>query len=119
MELRQLQYFVAVAEALNFRKAADLVHVTQPSVSQQIRELEQELRVKLFVRDRKTVHLTDTGRLLLDKARTVLAQAAEIKELASRANGGQTGRIEVGVDMGIANSIQFLATEYSRQYPPY
>ena len=61
MELRQLRYFIAVAERLSFSKAAEHLHVTVPPLSRQVRQLEEELDVQLFVRDRRRVVLTDAG----------------------------------------------------------
>ena len=63
MELRQLRYFIAVAAELNFRKAAQGLNVTQPALSRQIRQLEEELGTDLFVRNRKMVNLMQNGRL--------------------------------------------------------
>jgi DNA-binding transcriptional LysR family regulator len=104
MEIRHLRYFIAVAEFLNFHKAAERLHITQPPLSQQMRELECELGVALFLRDRKHVELTDSGRLLLPKARELIAQADQIVEAASRASHGQVGRVKIGVAIGLANS---------------
>ena len=73
VELRHLRYFVAVAEAENvLRAATQKLHVSQPAVSRQIRDLEDELDVPLFERTRKAVHLTDAGRVFLREARAVL-----------------------------------------------
>jgi len=75
MQFQQLQYFVAVAETRHFTRAADLVHVAQPSLSQQIKALERELGADLFLRARGNITLTDAGEALLPLARRILADA--------------------------------------------
>lgn len=75
MEFHQLRYFIAAAETLNFSRAAEQVHVTQPALSRQIAALEQEIGVDLFDRVRKRVHLTEAGRFLLPKARQIVCDA--------------------------------------------
>lgn len=70
MELRQLEYFVAVAEERNFTRAAERVHISQSGVSAQIRQLERELGAELFDRSARTVTLTPAGKAALDHART-------------------------------------------------
>ncbi len=96
MELRHLRYFVAVADRLNFRKAADHLHVTQPALSAQIKNLEHELGVRLLERDTTSVRLTDAGAVFRDHARKLLAQAQDAMSAAREAAHGRKGRIVVG-----------------------
>jgi len=117
MELRQLRYFIAVAEALNFRKAGERLHITQPSVSRKVRQLEEELGVTLLIRDRKQVHLTDAGRLVLHKAKALMAEADELAESVNRTHKGESGSLKVGVGIPLAQSIRGLVTKFARQFP--
>jgi DNA-binding transcriptional LysR family regulator len=117
MDLRHLQYFNAVAETLNFHRAAERLHISQPTVSSQIRDLEEELGVELFVRGGRQVRLTNIGELLLHKAKAMLAELTEFRELANQANEGRTGTIRVGVDMGLTDIIQSIVAEYARLFP--
>lgn len=96
VELRHLRYFVAVADALNFTRAAARLHTSQPSLSQQIRQLEGELGVRLLERSRHHVSLTDAGRVYLREARDVLGRVEHAGRLARQAAEGRAGDLSVG-----------------------
>jgi DNA-binding transcriptional LysR family regulator len=96
MELRHLRYFSAVAEELNFHRAAGRLGIAQPALSQQIRQLENELGVVLLDRDRRQVRLTPAGAAFLEKAQNTLTSAAEAIRTAQLADRGEIGRISIG-----------------------
>jgi len=97
MELRHLRYFVAVAEELNFRRAAERLRVAQPALSSQIKGLEQELSVRLFERTTRSVLLTPTGQIFLGEARNILSATAQAEQLVRKAEHGLVGNLRVGV----------------------
>jgi DNA-binding transcriptional LysR family regulator len=96
MELRHLRYFVAVAEAENVTRAATKLHVSQPGISRQIRDLEDEIGFPLFERSAKSVRLTDAGKVFLDEARAVLQRAEDAVAAARAKAGGMAGEIQIG-----------------------
>lgn len=97
MELRHLRYFVAVAEELNFTRAAERLRTAQPSLSQQIRDLEEELGVPLFTRTKRHVALTPAGAVFLDESRLVLAQAERACQMARAAARPAGGALRIGM----------------------
>ncbi|HEV7436005.1 MAG TPA: LysR family transcriptional regulator [Pseudorhizobium sp.] len=96
MELRQLRYFLAVAEESNVTAASRRLHVSQPPLTRQIRQLEQELKVTLFTRTSKGVQLTDAGKALLTEARRLLILAEAAKQRSQAAQRGELGRLDIG-----------------------
>ncbi|WP_394828742.1 LysR substrate-binding domain-containing protein [Pendulispora albinea] len=95
--LRQLQYAVAVAEELSFRRAAEKCHVSQPSLSAQLALLEEALGVQLFERDRRRVLPTAAGQVLVERARRVLLEADDLVEAAKRVSDPLVGTLRIGV----------------------
>jgi LysR family transcriptional regulator, benzoate and cis,cis-muconate-responsive activator of ben and cat genes len=95
-ELRHLRYFIAVAEELNFSRAAERLHMAQPPLSVAIRQLEEELGTTLFVRTSREVRLTEAGIVLLDGARRTLAEADAAVVAAQRAASGAVGSLRIG-----------------------
>jgi DNA-binding transcriptional LysR family regulator len=96
MEFRRIRYFVAVAEELSFTRAAERLHIAQPPLSTQIRALEEELGAQLFERNQRRVFLTQAGRHLLARARSILASVEATKAEVRRAALGEVGRLELG-----------------------
>jgi DNA-binding transcriptional LysR family regulator len=112
MELRHFRYFIAVAEESSLRGAAHRLHVSQPALSQQISDLEDELELKLFTRNARGVALTEAGQAFLVGGRRVLAALKQAAEQAQEAAKGQRGRLVIG-SLGAA-TISFLSGILSR-----
>jgi DNA-binding transcriptional LysR family regulator len=93
VELRQLRYFVAVAEELNFGRAAERLLIAGPSLSQQIKALEHDLGVRLFDRDRRSVALTPAGAALLPPTRALLDRAEDLQRRAAQISGSEPVRL--------------------------
>jgi DNA-binding transcriptional LysR family regulator len=105
MELRHLRYFVAVAEELNFRKAAENLSITRPALSKQVKDLENEIGVKLLDRDTVSVSLTKAGEVFQSDARTLLDLADKAIERATEAQAGRIGKLRIG-------SVGVIATDF-------
>jgi DNA-binding transcriptional LysR family regulator len=112
MELRHFRYFIAVAEELSLRRAAHRLHVSQPALSQQIGDLEDELGLKLLTRNARGVELTEAGRAFLIGGRRVVAAVKQAAEQAQEAAKGERGRLVIG-SLGAA-TISFLSGMLSR-----
>ena len=118
MELRHLQYFVAVAEELHFGRAATRLLIVQPSLSQQIQQLEKELGFPLLRRTKRSVELTDAGKVFLTEARKVLAQVQEAKRAAQRAYRGEIGRLVVGyISSSTYDLLPMMLSAYRERFP--
>jgi DNA-binding transcriptional LysR family regulator len=117
-ELRQLRYFVTVAEELHFGRAAARLHMTQPPLSQAIAALEDLLGAPLFLRNRRTVALSPAGSALLPEARRLLAEADTLPALVRRAAAGEAGRLAIAFITSADYSVlpPFLR-RYSERYP--
>lgn len=118
MEFRRLTYFLAVAERLNFSRAAEAMHIAQPAISQQIRALEEDLGVQLFDRMGKRVALTEAGQALLPHARRILAavEAAqnEVQELTTLTHG----TVSLGAPTTVStHRLPDQLTRFKREYP--
>ncbi len=105
MELRHLHYFIAVAEELHFSRAAERLHIAQPPLSQQIRDLEAELGVTLFERTKRRVELTAPGQVFLEKVRQAIQHIEQAVEAAQRASRGEIGRLSIGFNSSATYSV--------------
>lgn len=117
MELRHLRYFITVAEELHFGRAAQRLHIAQPALSQQIRQLEEMLGFPLFDRDKHQVELTAPGRVFLDEARLILIQLQRACDIAERVHVGASGRLIIGFVGSATYHIIPLLRAYREQYP--
>ena len=105
MELRHLRYFVAVAEELSFRKAAQRLNVSRPALSKQVKDLENEITVRLLERDTVSVSLTKAGEIFLLEAQKLLVHAGQAIERAVEAQSGHRGKLRIG-------SVGIIATDF-------
>lgn len=119
MELRHLRYFVAVAEAENFHRAATSLNVSQPTVSRQIMDLEAELGCALLSREERGVKLTPAGVFLLERARFVLAEINSSVRIIKLYAKGEAGNLRVGfIDVGLRNPLVVTVLDQFRRLMP-
>src|SRR5579883_3073039 len=116
-DLRQLRYFLAVAEELHFGRAAERIGIAQPPLTQQIQKLERQLGCRVFERGRKT-RLTDAGTILMEEARRVLAGIERAVDATRRAARGETGRLRVGAPPSVLlSALPAAIRKYRRAHP--
>jgi DNA-binding transcriptional LysR family regulator len=116
MDLRHLRAFVTVAEEGTFTKAAARLHISQPPLSKQVRQLEQELGVTLFVRRRDGVELTRDGTMLLDRAQTALTAVGEF-ENCCKAVTARGRALRVGIGWGLWEAVEKIRSHHTARFP--
>ncbi|QEM13836.1 LysR substrate-binding domain-containing protein [Mucilaginibacter rubeus] len=117
MELRQLQYFVKAAETMNFTEAAAAVFITQSTLSQQIKQLEEELGMLLFDRIGKHVRITEAGHIFLTHARKILNDVQRSKQAISELQNATTGELNLGVSYAFTSLLLPALAPFSTKYP--
>ena len=118
MELRQLEYFVAVSKTLHFTKAAETLHIAQPTLSQQIKNLEDEIGTPLFDRTGKKTSLTEAGKILLTHSQRIFHEMEQAQNAINDLNGLQRGKLTVGTLLTCINYLLPPAIlEFKRLYP--
>ncbi len=121
LDLRQIRYFVAVAEAGNVGRAAEQLHISQSPLSRQIMQLEEQLGVALFERARQRVHLNAEGRAFLAEARALLVNAARLEELGRNLASGAAGSLAIGYVEGAVHAglVAAMLREFRRERPDF
>jgi DNA-binding transcriptional LysR family regulator len=118
MDLKQMRYFLAVAEERNFTRAAERLHMAQPPLTRQIQALEEDIGAPLFVRTTKGVGLTEAGQALLSEVPNLLALAQRAKERAVLASEGQSGRLDIGIfGSGVLDVIPRILARFHAERP--
>lgn len=118
MDLRQMRYFLALAEERNFTRAAERLHMAQPPLTRQIRGLEEEIGATLFLRTTKGVELTEAGLALLDEVPNLLSLAQRAKERTLAASRGLSGRLDVGIfGSGVLDVIPRILARFHAERP--
>jgi DNA-binding transcriptional LysR family regulator len=118
MELRQLKYFIATAEELHFRRAAELVHVAQPALSQQIHQLEEEIGVALFERSSRKVSLTPAGQVFYERAKVMVDGAVQAIQDARSVGRGEAGTLRLGFISTAAMAVLPAALRFIQERLP-
>jgi DNA-binding transcriptional LysR family regulator len=118
MELRHLRYFVAVAESLNIRQAAARLHLSQPPLTRQIHDLEEEVGTRLFVRSKKGMRLTESGETFLREARSILSGSQRAVQLARAASRGEAGHLDIAYSVAVFDPLLLSAIRLFRQLFP-
>lgn len=118
MELRHLRSFLAVAEALSFVRASERLHLSQPALTAQIQQLEEELGLLLFIRNKRSVRLSDAGVVFVDEARETLARAAKAIERVRKASLGEIGQLRIGfVSSAALEIVPKIVVAFQTRYP--
>jgi DNA-binding transcriptional LysR family regulator len=118
MELRHLRYFITVAEELHFGRAAQRLNMTQQPLSRQIRDLEIEIQVTLFHRTKRTVRLTEAGKVFLERSYLVLAQLEQAIAVTQQIGRGEVGRLAIGfVDSAMYTLLPEIVRVFREQFP--
>lgn len=118
MDLRRLKYFIAVGEELNFNRAAQRLHIAQPGLSKQVQQLERELGVALLDRSRRSVSLTEAGRLLLDEANRLLKDVDQVAHRVHQVGSGSTGRVSMDFPPSVSSRVlPMIIREFRQQCP--
>ncbi|WP_258104531.1 LysR family transcriptional regulator [Marinoscillum sp. MHG1-6] len=116
-ELRHLRYFMAIAEELNYRKAAEKLFISQPGLTRQIIQLEELLDAQLFFRDKKSVTLTDAGKYLFDQAQILFGKLEEIDTNVKLINKGDVGEVKVGyLGSAVQSNLVDLLVSINQRY---
>lgn len=118
MELRHLRYFIAVAEERHIGRAATRLHISQPPLTRQIQQLEEELDVQLFTRTPRGMDLTPAGELLLEEARNIRSIVEQAAERTQRAGQGKLGRLDIGIfGSAILDTIPAMLLKFRNAFP--
>jgi DNA-binding transcriptional LysR family regulator len=118
MDLRQLRYYIVVAEELHFGRAAERLKMTQPALSKQIMVLEKDIGVQLLTRTKRVVQLTHAGQAFLERARTLIAQAEETIQVTRRTARGEEGELRIGASAPALQSVlPDLLRSFRKRFP--
>jgi|GEM_PF-331799 Transcriptional regulator len=117
MELKQIQCFITLSEELSFSAAAEKLYISQPSLSRHIRNLEDELGIMLFMRDKRTVTLTDAGIQFLSSARSMIHASIEIADTAESLRAGKRGKISIGYQSSARFVVPSILHSFCSAYP--